>query len=146
MATPNNYRRPPITVTTDNSAPVTVNGSVDIATLPVIATEANPLPVLADDKVLEALGAMRIALELLASQSSRFMPDTSARSRVNVETGTVAVSSLPTLAAVTTVTTVTTTGTLTNQTNIGGIAANPQIPSLMMLTADNLRRNITVTP
>jgi hypothetical protein len=139
MATPNNYRRPPITVTTDNSAPVTVNGSVDIATLPVIATEANPLPVLADDKVLEALGAMRIALELLASQSSRFMPDTSARNRVNVETGTVAVSSLPTLATVTSVTAV------ANQTNIGGIAANPQIPSLMMLTADNLRRNITVS-
>jgi hypothetical protein len=138
MATPNNYRRPPITVTTDNSAPVTVNGSVDIATLPVIATEANPLPVSAQDEVLEALGAMRIAIDVLASQSSRFMPDTSGRNRVAIESGGVTISSG-------TVTTVTTTGTLTNQTNIGGIAANPQIPSLMMLTADNLRRNITVS-
>jgi hypothetical protein len=138
MATPNNYRRPPITVTTDNTAPVTVNGSVDIATLPVIATEANPLPVSAQDEVLEALGAMRIAIDVLASQSSRFMPDTSGRNRVAIESGGVTISSG-------TVTTVTTTGTLTNQTNIGGIAANPQIPSLMMLTADNLRRNITVS-
>ena len=138
MATPNNSRRPPITVTTDNTAPVTVNGSVDIATLPVIATEANPLPVSAQDEVLEALGAMRIAIDVLASQSSRFMPDTSGRNRVAIESGGVTISSG-------TVTTVTTTGTLTNQTNIGGIAANPQIPSLMMLTADNLRRNITVS-
>jgi hypothetical protein len=94
---------------------------------------------------LEILNAIRMALSVIAAQTSRFMPDTSARNRVNVEAGTIAVSSLPTLAAVTTVTTVTTTGTLTNQTNIGGIAANPQIPSLMMLTADNLRRNITVS-
>jgi len=79
----------------------------------------------------EILNAIRMGIELLATQSSRFMPDTSARNRVNVETGT--------LATVTSVTAV------ANQTNIGGIAANPQIPSLMMLTADNLRRNITVS-
>jgi hypothetical protein len=35
--------------------------------------------------------------------------------------------------------------TLTNQTQIGGFAANDQIPALMHLSADNLRRNITVT-
>jgi hypothetical protein len=93
----------------------------------------------------EILNAIRMGIELLAAQSSRIMPDASGRNRVNVETGTVAVSSLPTLAAVTTVATVTTTGTLTNQTNIGGIAANPKIPYLMMLGADNLRRNITVS-
>ena len=139
MATTNDYKRPTIPVTTSSTDTVAVTGSVDIATLPVIATEANPLPVSVSDEVLEALGAMRVAIDVLASQSSRFMPDTSARNRVNVETGTIAVSSLPTLATVTSVTAV------ANQTNIGGIAANPQIPSLMMLTADNLRRNITVS-
>jgi hypothetical protein len=139
MATTNNYKRPTIPVTTSSTDTVAVTGSVDIATLPVIATEADPLPVSVSDEVLEALGAMRVAIDVLASQSSRFMPDTSARNRVNVETGTIAVSSLPTLATVTSVTAV------ANQTNIGGIAANPQIPSLMMLTADNLRRNITVS-
>jgi len=131
MATQNNYRRPTIPVTTSSTDTVAVTGSVDIATLPVIATEANPLPVSVSDEVLDALGAMRVAIDVLASQSSRFMPDASARNRVNVETGT--------LATVTSVTAV------ANQTNIGGIAANPQIPSLMMLTADNLRRNITVS-
>lgn len=40
--------------------------------------------------------------------------DTSQRSAVNVETGTVAVSSLPTLASVTTVSTVSTVGTINN--------------------------------
>lgn len=87
---------------------------------------------------LEILNAIRVALSLIAAQSSRFMPDVSGRNRVAIESGGVTISSG-------TVTTVTTTGTLTNQTNIGGIAANPQIPSLMMLTADNLRRNITVS-
>jgi hypothetical protein len=86
----------------------------------------------------EILNAIRMGIELLAAQSSRFMPDVSGRNRVAIESGGVTISSG-------TVTTVTTTGTLTNQTNIGGIAANPQIPSLMMMTADNLRRNITVS-
>jgi hypothetical protein len=89
----------------------------------------------------EILNAIRMGIELLAAQSSRIMPDTSGRNRVAIESGGVTISS----GTVTTVTTVTTTGTLTNQTNIGGLAANPQIPYLMMLGADNLRRNITVS-
>lgn len=142
MATPNNYKRPGITVTTDSTRPVDVSGSqVEITNLAEIATEANPLPVAVDSDVLEALGAMRVAIDVLASQSSRFMPDTSGRNRVAIESGGVTISS----GTVTTVTTVTTTGTLTNQTNIGGLAANPQIPYLMMLGGDNLRRNITVS-
>jgi hypothetical protein len=40
---------------------------------------------------------------------------------------------------------VTTLTTLTNQTNIGGLPATEQIPSLMRLGADSLRRNILVT-
>jgi hypothetical protein len=35
--------------------------------------------------------------------------------------------------------------TLTNQTLIGGLAATEQIPALMRLGADSLRRNISVT-
>ena len=144
MAT-NNYPRPTVQVTTDTTRPISVTGSeVSISNLAEIATEANPLPVSVEAEVLETLSALRVATELLAAQSSRFMPDTSGRNRVAIESGGVTISS-GTLTTVTTVTTVTTTGTLTNQTNIGGLAANPQIPSLMMLTADNLRRNITVS-
>ena len=144
MAT-NNYPRPTVQVTTDTTRPISVTGSeVSISNLAEIATEANPLPVSVEAEVLETLSALRVATELLAAQSSRFMPDTSGRNRVAIESGGVTISS-GTLTTVTTVTTVTTTGTLTNQTNIGGLAANPQIPSLMMMTADNLRRNITVS-
>ena len=35
--------------------------------------------------------------------------------------------------------------TLTNQSQVGGFAANDQIPALMHLQADNLRRNISVS-
>ena len=135
MAT-NNYPRPTVQVTTDTTRPISVTGSeVSISNLAEIATEENPLPVLISDEVLEALGAMRIAIDVLAAQSSRFMPDVSGRNRVAIESGGVTISSG----------TVTTVTTVSNQTSIGGIAANPQIPSLMMLTADNLRRNITVS-
>jgi hypothetical protein len=35
--------------------------------------------------------------------------------------------------------------TLTNQSQVGGYGANDQIPALMHLSADGLRRNITVS-
>jgi hypothetical protein len=41
--------------------------------------------------------------------------------------------------------TVTTVSTVTNQSQMGGFAAQDQIPALMHLQADNLRRNISVT-
>jgi hypothetical protein len=34
---------------------------------------------------------------------------------------------------------------LTNQSQVGGYGANDQIPALMHLSADSLRRNITVS-
>jgi hypothetical protein len=35
--------------------------------------------------------------------------------------------------------------TLSNQSQMGGFAAQDQIPALMRLSADNLRRNISVS-
>jgi hypothetical protein len=35
--------------------------------------------------------------------------------------------------------------TLTNQSQLGGFAANDQVPALMHLQADNLRRNISTS-
>ena len=46
---------------------------------------------------------------------------------------------------VTTLSTLTTCSTLTNQSQVGGYGANDQIPALMHLSADSLRRNITVS-
>jgi predicted lipoprotein len=37
-----------------------------------------------------------------------------------------------------------TLGTLSNQTQMGGFNAQDQIPALMRISADNLRRNISV--
>jgi len=94
---------------------------------------ATPVPVDVAGELLEALEAMRFALQALTRSMGQMLPDAASRMRVNIETGT--------LPAVTTVTTV---ATLTNQTQIGGLAATEQIPSLMRLGADSLRRNISV--
>jgi hypothetical protein len=103
-------------------------------------SEANPLPVAAYGELIEAIEAMRFAVQSLTRSIGQMMPDTANRMRVNVEAGT-----LPTVTTVGTVSTVTTMATLTNQTQIGGLAATEQIPSLMRLGADSLRRNISVT-
>ena len=106
---------------------------------------ANPMPIQGVGELVEQLAAIRMLLQSMTRTVGQAMPDAFGRLLVNVATGTVAVSALPTLALVTTVTTVTTVGTLTNQTNIGGLPATEQIPSLMRLGADSLRRNIVVT-
>jgi hypothetical protein len=106
----------------------------------VDASVANPLPVAAYGELIEAIEAMRFAVQALTRSIGQMLPDTANRMRVNIEAGT-----LPTVTTVGTVSTVTTMATLTNQTQIGGLAATEQIPSLMRLGADSLRRNISVT-
>jgi hypothetical protein len=99
----------------------------------------NPLPIQGVGELVEQLSAIRMLLQSLSRTVGQAMPDAFGRLLVNVATGTVAVSALPTLAAVTTLT------TLTNQTQIGGLPATEQIPSLMRMGSDALRRNIVVT-
>jgi len=101
----------------------------------VDVSATNPMPiVLTQGEVVEALQAIRIALHSLSRSMGQAMPDTAGRLRVSVDAGT-----LPT------VTTVTTLATLANQTQIGGNAAFEQIPALMRLGADSIRRNVSVT-
>lgn len=85
--------------------------------------------------LVEAIDAMGRAVETLTRTIGLMQPDTAARMRVAVD----AISAGLTLAAVTTVT------TLTNQSQIGGFAANNQIPALMRMGVDSLRRNIEVS-
>jgi len=104
---------------------------------------ANPMPVQETGELVEAIEALRMAVQSLNRSVGQTLPDTAARMRVNIETGSnVAITSLPTLATVTTVGTVT---TMSNQTSIGGIIAADQVPALMCIAAQGLRRNITVT-
>ena len=64
--------------------------------------------------------------------------DSSARLRVVSDSVTIT-------GTVSGVSTVSTVSTVTNQSQMGGIATNDQVPALMMMRADNLRRNIMVT-
>ena len=105
-------------------------------------SSTNPLPaIIATGELLEAIEAMRMAINSLTKTIGGSYPDTAGRLRVALDSITAAL----TLATVTTVGTVTTVSTLSNQTSIGGLSAAPQVPSLMLLTGDNLRRNINVT-
>jgi len=101
-------------------------------------SSANGLPVQGVGELVEAIEAMRYAIQSLTRTIGLMQPDTAARMRVAVE----ALSATVTLAAVTTVSTV---STVTNQSQMGGFAGNDQIPALMKMQADNLRRNISVT-
>ena len=107
-------------------------------------SSANPMPVNAVGELVEALEAQRMALQALTRTIGLAMPDVAGRLRVAID----AISASLTLATITTVgtvTTVSTVSTVSNQTNMGGFSGTEQIPSLMRLGADSLRRNITVT-
>lgn len=115
----------------------------------VDVSNANPLPVGAVGELIEALEAQRMAIHALTRTMGLAMPDTAGRLRVLAENptaanlqATVSIAATQTLATVTTVSTV---STLSNQTSVGGLAATEQIPSLMRLGADSLRRNISVS-
>jgi hypothetical protein len=107
----------------------------------VDVSDAAPLPVAAYGELVEAIEAMRMAIQSLNRAVGQMLPDTANRMRVNLE----AITGSLTLNTVNNVGTVTTVGTVTNQTQIGGLAATEQIPSLMRLGADSARRNISVT-
>jgi hypothetical protein len=109
---------------------------------------SNPMPVTAPNAIttqesgelVEAIEALRMAVQSLTRSVGQTLPDTANRMRVNIETGTnMTITSLPTLGTVTTV------ATVSNQTSIGGIIAADQVPALMCIAAQGLRRNITVT-
>jgi len=110
----------------------------------VDVSDAAPLPVAAYGELAEALEAMRMAVQSLTRTMGQMQPDTAARMRVALDSITNNLT-LPTVNTVNAVGTITSLATLTNQTLMGGFAANDQIPALMHMQADNLRRNISVT-
>jgi hypothetical protein len=109
--------------------------------------EGNPMPVIGKGELIEALEAIRIAIGSLTRTSGQVLPDPQGRMRVALDTLTagLTLATVTTVGTVTTVTTVTTVASVTNQAQLGGFATQDQIPALMHLQADNLRRNISVT-
>jgi len=90
-------------------------------------------------ELVEAIQVLRMLVDTLTRTVGMAMPDTSGRLRVNAEAAVISSGTVTTVSTVTTVTTV------TGQTNIGGLPANQQIPSLMMISANQLRANINVS-
>lgn len=99
---------------------------------------ANPMPVQGVGELVEQLAAIRMLLQSLTRSVGQAMPDAFGQLRCVLPSGQ-GVSISGQTVNVTTVT------TLTNQTNIGGLPATEQIPSLMRMGSDALRRNILVT-
>jgi hypothetical protein len=121
----------------------TVAGADDAKTVTDVS-ETSPMPVAGYGELIETLEAIRMAMQSLTRAAGLLTVDTGGRVRMLLDS----ISASLTLAAITTVstvTTVTTVSTVTNQSQMGGFAAQDQIPALMHLQADNLRRNISVT-
>jgi hypothetical protein len=94
---------------------------------------ANPLPIKGVGELVEQLAAIRTLLQSLTRTIGMAMPDAAGRLLVRLDASStvlsVGISS----------------GTITNQTQVGGLSATEQIPSLMRLGSDSMRRNIVVT-
>jgi hypothetical protein len=122
------YQRVKITHGADGIAHETSNG--------------NPLPTEERGELLEAIEALRMAVQSLTRTQGMAMPDTAGRLRVLAENPTAANLNAT---AVISSGTVTTVSTVTNQSQAGTFAMQDHIPALMHLQADSLRRNIAVT-
>jgi len=105
-------------------------------------SNGNPLPTEEHGELLEAIEALRMAVQSLTRTQGMAMPDTAGRLRVLAENATAA--NLQTTATIASGT-VTTVSTVTNQSQAGTFAMQDHIPALMHLQADSLRRNIAVT-
>ncbi|MCA3108454.1 MAG: hypothetical protein IOD09_20585 [Rhodocyclaceae bacterium] len=113
----------------------------------VDVSEANPMPVAAYGELIEAIESMRFAIGSLTKTIGYALPNAAGQPVMEVRQATAAnlQVTVGSIAGGQTLATVTTLNTLTNQTQIGGFAANDQIPALMHMQADSLRRNISVT-
>jgi hypothetical protein len=104
-------------------------------------SDSNPYPVKVMGELIEAIEAMRMAIQSLNR--------TFGLAQVNPLTGRMLVDGAgvtqPVSGSLTAVTTVSTVTAVTNLAQVGGQSANSQIPSFERMTADNLRRNIQVS-
>lgn len=101
---------------------------------------AAAVPVDVAGELVEAIQALRMSVQSLNRSVGLVTVDLAGRQRTVAD-----ITSLPTLANVTNIATLAALTTLANQANIGGIAANHQVPAIMQMSADNLRRNIIVS-
>lgn len=111
----------------------------------VDVSSANPMPVNASNgELVEALEALRMATNSLTKSIGYALPNLQGQPIMEVRQATAANLQV-TVGSIAGGQTLATVSTLTNQAQIGGFAANDQIPALMHLQADSLRRNISVS-
>ena len=110
----------------------------------VDVSDANPMPMAAYGELIEAIEAMRFAINTLTKTIGFALPNVQGQPIMEVRQATAA-NLIMTVGSIAGGQTLATVSTLTNQTQIGGFAANDQIPALMHLQADSLRRNILVS-
>ena len=122
---------------TDGLAGQNTPGGFAASVLGVNADGTSPEALVSESDMQALLVVMARLIDVLGALS----PDALSRLRVNVETGNVTIAS-GTVNTVMSVGTVTTVTTVTNQAQVGGIAANQQIPLLNLLGEGDLRRNI----
>jgi hypothetical protein len=121
----------------------TLSGPND-AKVPLDLSDDNPMPVAAYGELIEAIEAMRMAIGALTKTIGYALPNTLGQPIMEVRQAT-ASNLQVTVGSIAGGQTIATVSTLTNQTQIGGFNANDQIPALMHMQADSLRRNISVT-
>jgi hypothetical protein len=102
----------------------------------------NGLPVQGVGELIQAIEAMRFAIATLTRTIGMALPNASGFPIMEARSPTA--GNFNVALASTTISSGT-ISTVTNQSQLGGFAANDQIPALMHMQADNLRRNILVT-
>jgi hypothetical protein len=130
------------TIATDDIAGVQYQRVKPVWGTDGVAQDVNnttPLPVTGAQELMEAIEAMRMAIQTLTR--------TIGLAQVNPLTGRMLIDGAGVTQPVSGSITANQGGTwnITNLTQVGGQAANSQIPSFERQTADNLRRNISVT-
>ena len=118
---------------------VTFDGADDAKTATDISP-SNPFPIGAHGELIEAIEALRIAVGSLTRSIGMALPNAQGFPIMEVRQATSG-----NLAVTANIAGNQSIATLTNQAQIGGFAANDQVPSLMRLSASALRSNITVT-
>ena len=111
-------------------------------------SQSNPMPTAVYGELLEAIEALRMTVQSLTrSGLGLAMPDTAARMRVAIDsiTANLTLSTVTAIGTVNSVVQCNTVGSVGNQTQMGAIAANDHIPSLMRMNANGLRDRIIVT-
>jgi len=124
----------------------TFDGADDAKTVADVSA-SNPMPIVAYGELVEAIEALRMAVQSLNRSAGLLTVDTAGRLRILLDsiTASLTLATITTVGTVTTVSTVSTVTSMTNQTQMGGFASNDQIPALMKMQADNVRQNISVT-